>query len=121
MKKSKKKIPSFKVVLYDINRDRVEFYDVMPYFISAWSEDKKRKTKIWNSAEIGSKTEMPKTFEEFKDFVMSAGRYKFWARCEYEVIVSDWPNQRDKTKIDAFDQIEANIDVIAKLLMEYVV
>ena len=120
MKKSEKKIPSFKVILWDFNRNNVEYYDIMPYFISMWNEDKKRDIKIWNSADVGCVKDMPKTFNEFKDFILSAGRYNFWGRCEYEIIISDWPCQRKEIKIDAFDQIHANIDVITKLFMDYV-
>lgn len=39
--------------------------------------------------------------------------YYFWSRCEWEIILSDWPpsDRFNKAKIDAFDQIMLNWDI----------
>ena len=103
----KKPIIPFNVILWDINRDNVEYYDIMPYIVSCWEEEKKKKHKIWVKG-----TEMPKTFEEVKKFILDCVRYRYWSRCEYEIIIHAWPAMRNEEKIDAFDQVEANIEVI---------
>lgn len=151
----KRNIPPYKVLLWDVNRNTVEYYDVMPYLVNCWKEDKKRKVKVWGDKQTG---EMPKTFDEFKTFVTRTCRYMFWSRCEYEVLVTAWPTRIPKTtkeeilrladeisglsddesknklyeftenkvysidfeKIDAYDQIEANIDVLTTHFMNYI-
>ena len=97
----------FNVIIYEPNSKKFESYDVIPYFIEAYKENKKKKYK-----------ETPKTFEEFKEFIISEGLYQFWGRCEYEVILVDWPCQQVERKIDVWEQIEMNLDTVTKILME---
>ena len=112
-------IPAFYTLTWDMNRAEVENYDIMPYLVSAWKEDKARKRKIWIKRSDDD-TKEPTTVEEWKKAILAASRYQFWARCEYEIIVSEWPTEKHRVKLDVFDQINANIDVITKLFMEYV-
>jgi len=65
-------------------------------------------------------TKMPETFDEFKSFILSRSLYNFWARCEYEVIITGWPQQKRERKIDVYDQIKHNIDVVTKVFMDNV-
>ena len=44
--------------------------------------------------------------------------YQFWARCEYEVILVDWPGQKVEKKIDVWNQIEMNLDIVTKIVMD---
>jgi hypothetical protein len=44
----------------------------------------------------------------------------YWARCEYEVLLQDWPCQKTTKKIDIYWQILNNIDLVVRLLMENV-
>ncbi len=97
-----KDILEFNVLWYDINDNKLKYYDIVPYFVESY------KTL---------KTKKPKTIEEFREFIISKSRYMFKSRCEYEIIVSghfDTP----KEKWDIHDQIIMNIDVIVKLLMK---
>ena len=112
-------IHAFYTLTWDMNRGEVENYDIMPYLVSAWKEDKARKRKIWFKSSDDD-TKEPTTVEEWKKAILAASRYQFWARCEYEIIVSEWPTEKHRVKLDVFDQINANIDVITKLFMEYV-
>ena len=112
-------IPAVYTLTWDMNRGEVENYDIMPYLVSAWKEDKARKRKIWFKSSDDD-TKEPTTVEEWKKAILAASRYQFWARCEYEIIISEWPTEKHRVKLDVFDQINANIDVITKLFMEYV-
>ena len=112
-------MPVFYTLAWDINRNEVENYDVMPYLVSAWEEDKVRKHKIWFKS-LDDDTKEPTTVEEWKKAILAASRYQFWARCEYEITVSGWPVGKHRVKLDVFDQINANIDVITELFMKYV-
>lgn len=103
-----KKKSVFNTIIYDLNGKKFEAYDVMPYLRDCYEKEKKKRGKNRN---------LPETFEEFKAFVREWGMYQFWGRCEYEVILVDWPCQNTSRKIDVWEQIDANIDVVTELLM----
>ena len=99
----------FYVILYEVNSRKFEKYDVMPYLVRCYQESKKKKYIA-----------CPTTFEEFKKFVEDNSKYMYWARCEYEVILSDWPCKTLEEKIDVHWQIMNNHDLVTRLLMENV-
>lgn len=98
-------VKSFNVILYDPNKNRFVQYDVIPYFINCYKEKKKDK---------------PKTFEEFKKFVQARSQYMYWSRCQYEIILSDWPCGETTYKLDVHEQIMNNIDLVTILVMNNV-
>ena len=98
---------TFNVIIYDTNHKKFVPYNVIPYFIHAYHELKEKKYK-----------KLPETFEEFKKFVKDEGMYQFWSRCEYEIILVDWPCQKVEKKIDVWNQIEMNLDLVTKIVME---
>lgn len=103
----KKEYNSFYVINYDVNRADFVKYDVMPYFIKCYKEIKKKE-------------ERPVTFEQFKEFIERKSSYMFRSRCEYEVILSDWPCQKTHKKIDIHWQIMNNINLVTEILMKNV-
>ena len=102
----KKNIKSFNVIMFEFNSGEFEAYDVMPYLVNCYNKEKKDKR--------------PRTFDEFKEFVKSYSMYMYWSRCEYEIILSDWPNQKIYKKTDVHWQIMNNIDIVTDILMENV-
>lgn len=97
----------FNVIIYDPNHKKFVPYNVIPCFVRFYhinSECADRKK--------------PSTFEEFKKFIIDEGRYHFWGRCEYEIILSDWPTERHQEKWDIYGQITLNIDIITQLVIE---
>lgn len=44
-------------------------------------------------------------------------RYYFWGKCEYEVVIHDWPNERIERKIDIFEQLESNWNIFSKIVL----
>ena len=102
----KKTIQPFNVINFEINSSKFEAYNVMPYLVDCYKKEKKDKRPI--------------TFDEFKKFVESNSMYKYWSRCEYEIILSDCPSNKHSKKIDVYWQIMNNIDVVTKILMENV-
>lgn len=100
----KRNIKPYKVISWDFNSDNIEYYDIMPFLIDSYKRIKKNK---------------PKTFDEIKEFIINESRYRFWSRCEYEVIIAGWPKQKREVKIDIFDQIMKNIDVITTHFMSH--
>ena len=119
---------TFNVINFNFNKREFEPYNVIPYLVSCYNEEKSK----------------PKTFTEFKDFIKKKSMYQWWARCEYEIILSPWPytlspSERAKEennvdawkehwkkhlnecqKIDVHYQVMMNLDVITTLVMESV-
>lgn len=94
----------FNVIVENINSQKMIPYDVIPYLVHEYKE-------AW---------EKPTTFEEFRDFVKRKAQYQWWGRCEYEIILSSWPNpkNREGEKWDVYQQLMLNLDVVTNLLME---
>lgn len=115
---------SFFVLLHDINTNRPEKYDIMPYLMQIYNECKK-KDHWWPMDSM----KVPETFTDFRMFVNNACKNRFWARCEYEWLMIGWPYGKTDTKedclkiihsshkIDAFDQIEMNLEVITQIFI----
>lgn len=124
--KKNKDTPKYNVLVWNFNYHRAESYDIMPHFINEWKKDKKRKHKIWNltfNEECDKNiddTKMPETFDEFKKYLLRKSVYQYLSKCEYEIVISDWPCQSYEQKIDVHYQIEMNINVITKLFMNYI-
>lgn len=93
---------SFYVLVYDFNRETIVPYNVIPYLKKCYYEA----------------TNKPKTLKEFKAFVKKESMYQWWSRCEYEIILSDWPSQLRQKKIDVHYQVMTNLDIVTKILME---
>ena len=106
----KKVIEPYYVINWDFNKNTVEYYDIMPYLIREYKEEKKRKNKVFA-------TEGFETFETCKYFILRASKYQFWSRCEYEILVSGFPPVNKQEKIDVYDQVEHNIDIITNHFM----
>lgn len=110
----KKKIEPYYVLSWDFNHKNVEYYNIMTYLVDVFEEERQRKFRVFHP------NGEPKTFEEFKEFILHSCRYQFWSRCEYEIVVSGFPPQDKDVKIDIYDQIEHNIDVITKHFMSQI-
>ena len=95
---------TFNVINFNFNKREFEPYNVIPYLVSCYDEEKSK----------------PETFTEFKDFIKKKSMYQWWARCEYEIILSDWPSQKIDEKWDVYKQVMMNLDVITTLVMDSV-
>ena len=103
----------FHVLTWDFNRDKIEHYDVLPYF-----RDRLEERIEKNKNEEDDYFKVPKSFDEFKKFVKNESLYQFWSRCEYEMIVHGWPVRKNDYKIDVHEQIMMNLDVISGILFD---
>ena len=97
----KRIIEPYYVLNWDDNKHTVENYNIMPYLIDEWKALKPKQRR-----------ETLMDFDKVKDFILKKSMYQFWARCQYEIIISDWPCLKYKEKIDIYRQIEMNIDII---------
>lgn len=100
----------YRVVIWNFSTDRVEHYNIMPYLYRRLEEKRKKKQITLEDL----------TLERLKEFIDNESKYQFWARCEYEVILSSWPPRENgrKHKMDVYEQIHMNLDNIAKLMYD---
>lgn len=103
----KRTITPFYVINYNINAQEFDKYDVMPYLISCYDDVKRKETK-------------PTTFDEFKEFVKSNSMYMYWSRCQWELLLVDFPCEEIKCKIDVHWQLMMNLDVVTSILIDNV-
>ena len=89
-------------VIYERNGEFLP-YDIMPYLVEQYKKIKRNK---------------PKTYEEIEKFIKGTSMYQWWARCEYEIILSDWPCQKVEEKWDIYRQIMLNIDIITDVFIK---
>lgn len=123
----------FNVIVYDFNRRKFVSYDVLPYFRRVYKERIERVGSILEELTGTENSEdkeflreslkseynkVPTTFDDFKEFVKKESMYQFWSRCEYEIILSDWPpsNPPVEEKWDVHEQIMMNLDIVAEIL-----
>lgn len=104
----------FNVINFNFNSKRFEQYDVIPHFVRVYNERRENHKKHPNDEYF----KVPETFEDFKKFVKEEAQYHFWSRCEYEIILVDWPTQDIEEKWDVYDQIMMNLDIITELVMK---
>ena len=45
---------------------------------------------------------------DFNEELKRILKYYFWAKCEMELLLTDWPNQSFTEKVDVYDQLELN-------------
>ena len=95
---------SFYVIWWDFNKSEPEPYDIIPYLLECFDKAKDK----------------PHTHDEFCEFIKKKSMYMWWSRCEYEIIISNWPSQDKKKKWDIHKQVMMNIEIITNILMEEV-
>lgn len=121
----------FNVINFNFNAKKFEAYDVIPYLVREYYEQieqydaSKREleeAKTEDEIKIAKSNldywSVPVTFDEFKKFVKDKAQDQFWSRCEYEIILVDWPCQKIEEKWDVYDQIMMNLDIVTQLVIE---
>ena len=99
-------IPSYNVWIWGFNADSLESYDVVPTFLR---ELKNLKPK-----------DRPKTKADLDKVIKSAAVYYFWSKCEYEMIIHGWPEQKNDQKVDVYQQLRLNWPIFIDFFWEQV-
>ena len=97
----------------DFKKEKIEIYNIFNH--------KKFKEECINIFE-NHRNEDNYDYDKMKRDIKSLLMYYFWSKCEYEIILSDWPSSKDfkKEKIDVYDQVILNIDAfISSTLTQY--
>lgn len=97
---------SFNVLIY--KNGKVEHYDVLPYFRDSWKEkyNKEEKEKIKTAKSKARRMQL------FTEWVRGRSRYMFWARCEWEMLLANWPfgSYRLRNEMKEFLKGPVNLD-----------
>lgn len=101
---TKKEHTPFYAIIDDVNKQEFVKYDVMPYLMQCYQEDKTQ--------------ERPLSFSSFKEWVERKSLYMYWSRCEYEIVLKPWVSRTKEKKIDVHRQIMMNQDIVTRVLME---
>ena len=56
--------------------------------------------------------------EEFREILYKTCKYVFWSRCEYKMVVTGFPVNDKSEKVDAWFQIEPNLDFLVDYIFE---
>ena len=126
MEKTNKR-PQFFALYKDFNSGKMKAFDVLECvfnsILTTKGEIRKKDFYIlddnhWKRVEVRTK-------EQCERFIDQTFRYHFWAKCEWEFVALDWPyrntiNDSRPIKIDVYDQLEPNLQVITDLVWNYI-
>ena len=100
-------------VLEDIPEEKLEdvalfHFGYPPLMQKMYEKDGEELVKLFKKMK-----EKASSKEEFSELLDCEMRYRFWCKCEWEIILSDWPpsDKFQKAKIDVYDQLRMNWDV----------
>ena len=97
------------VFIFDMNTNELKEYNIFKHgnFLKS----------ILKDAEEEYGENLP-DYEKFKERVRRELQYYFWAKCEWELVMSPWPPHEDDKdkKIDVYEQIMLNFDQFYKYL-----
>lgn len=81
----------------NFNAQKIEIFNVFRHY--GFHEDCKKAARKYS-----------KDKEAFEKAIKSSAMYYFWSKCEWEIILSDWPpsGRFSKEKIDVYDQLRLN-------------
>ena len=96
------------VLWHDFNARQIEWFNIFEH-ASFLDECKKWARKYKDDKFL------------FTEAVKRSMMYYFWARCEWEVVVSGWPPspQNKDSKVDAYEQIVKNWDAFADYIWSH--
>ncbi len=99
-----KNILKWNVYVENFNSKKIEVFNVLKHYSF--------REECWNEArQLEDKNEFGACI---KHWLM----YHFWSKCEWEIILSDWPpsGRFNDKKISVFDQVMLNWDVFIEYL-----
>lgn len=125
MKKQKR--PSFYAFYKEFNTGKIEPVDILEYIFSEFLTERgaiiKKKFQIYDR---NTYKPIPiTTKEQLAERIRTILMCRFWAKCEWEMVIVDFP-YRDTIKdsrplkVDVYDQLKPNMDLIVDLVWNYV-
>ena len=96
MRDEKRMKPEWNVFVENINAGRIETYNIFDH--SGFRRECSELLMAVHDKEI------------FREKMKSSLQYFFWAKCEWEVVVTSLTGEKAKIKIDVFKQVMMNYD-----------
>ncbi len=119
--------PKFYVLYKNFNNGQVEKYDVLaPLFAEILTDKGTISKKNFRYVDNTTLKFMPITNKkEFENFLKNHFIYHYWAKCEWEFIIIDWPcrdtiDQSRPHKIDVYEQLKPNLPLITDIVWNYI-
>lgn len=136
-----KKLPVFNVLYDEFNSNKIVFKNFFEF--GQWEVIKRELKKLKSAiAKADSEDEFIAVYKKFGiKYSQMKGRFRkndptvsvlkdaleqrldlsciyyFWAKCEYEVIVSAWPSrEHSERKIDIYSQLRANWEIFKNIV-----
>lgn len=96
---------TWNVYVYNFNKRCIETRNIL-------GKDSVIISNVLEKAKSEYKENVP-DYDKFKEEVRNIVMYYYWAKCEWEVIISAWPpNENAKEeKVDVYSQVMLNFDV----------
>lgn len=101
-------IPEWNVFIENFNRRRIEIFNIFKHI--SFKEDCDAAWKSYKN-----------NFEEFAKDVKRSLMYYYWSKCEWEIVLSDFPPSAlfNKEKVDVYKQVTINWDRFIDYLWRY--
>lgn len=95
------------VYVENINRRQIEVYNIFEH--GGFKKDCDKAYKEYKNS-----------FQKFTESVKRSLMYYFWSKCEWEIILSDFPpsDRFKKKKIDVYDQVMLNWNLFINYVWE---
>lgn len=119
----KKKWTPFYVLYKNFNSKKVEKYNVMvSLYNTIFNTNGSISKSRFYIIDDDYKRKEIKNKQDLKQFIDRHFRYLYWAKCEWEFIVREWPtcSEEHDEKIDVYTQLKPNIDLIVDIVWEQI-
>ena len=117
--------PKFFVLNKDFNTGKLESLNVLKTFFNViLTVNGKINKKEFKYIDNNFKSHPVTNKEQLCKLLDSHFEYLYWAKCEYEFLICDWPNKEKvdasrPIKIDVYNQININYQLILDLVWNY--
>lgn len=99
------------VYIENFNARKIDIYNVFDH-LNFKKDIIDAFTEYWDEEDI------VESLKKFKERAKRLAQYYFHHKCEYEIILSDWPpapeGKFNKEKVSVYDQLELNWDAFMK-------
>ena len=97
------------VYVNNFNSKRIETYNIFKH--GGFLDDCKKAARKYSKDEAAF-------LEEVRKYLM----YNFWSKCEWEIVITDWPTSgKVEKKIDVFDQVMLNWPIFCAYILDHAV
>lgn len=106
---------TWNVYVENVNRREIEVYNIFKHH--GFLTDCKGHLIAFMQKEAANEADLRQLERQIERTL----QYFFWSKCEWEIILSDWPpsDQFRKSKVDVYDQVMLNWPVFFNYLFEH--